>query len=71
MPSQRRLKQIGIRLDRPCGLCSGNVAVVAEARSVRRGLAWVNPLWDAEVERFEICSSCGARSLIDERQPAA
>jgi hypothetical protein len=64
----RRLKQVGTFLDRPCGLCSSNVALVTESRRVRRGLAWLNPLWDDEPELFEVCAGCHARRLIERDQ---
>jgi hypothetical protein len=53
-----------------CGLCGHAGADITEVRTVRHGLAWVNPVWAPEVELFEVCSECGARRLLEET-PAA
>ena len=53
-----------------CGLCGHAGADIIEVRTVRHGLAWVNPAWVPEVELFEVCGSCGARrQLEDTRAP--
>jgi hypothetical protein len=65
------MKQIGILLDRPCGLCRSTAAVIAESRAVRHGLAWVNPVWKAEPELYEVCSGCGARRPLEDQRLAS
>jgi hypothetical protein len=34
---------------------------VVESRNVRRGLAVLNPGWDAHVRTYEVCPDCGAK----------
>jgi len=53
-----------------CGLCGHSEAVITEVRTVRQGLAWVNPAWTPEVELFEVCSSCGARRQLENARAA-
>lgn len=48
-----------------CGLCGHAGAVISEVRTVRQGLAWVNPMWSPEVELFEVCGACGARRQLE------
>jgi hypothetical protein len=53
-----------------CGLCGHAGAVITEVRTLRHGLAWVNPVWAPEVELFEVCSSCGARRQLEDARAA-
>lgn len=53
-----------------CGLCGHAEAVITEVRTVRQGLAWVNPAWTPEVELFEVCSDCGARRELQNSRVA-
>jgi hypothetical protein len=53
-----------------CGLCGHTEAVITEVRTVRQGLARVNPLWTPEVELFEVCSSCKARRHLEDTRAA-
>jgi hypothetical protein len=53
-----------------CGLCGHAGAVIAEVRTVRQGLAWVNPVWTPEVEMYEVCPSCGARRQLEDTRAA-
>ncbi len=46
--------------DSRCGLCGAGLLLVA-SRRLRRGLAWLNPLWDPATMTHEVCPSCGAR----------
>ena len=48
-----------------CGLCGHDEAGITEVRTVRQGLAWMNPAWSPEIELFEVCSSCGARRELE------
>lgn len=34
--------------------------MVVTSRKIRTGLAWLNPGWDAEVQKHNVCTSCGA-----------
>ena len=62
-----RRKQISAVLgEGRCTLCGGTLMLVT-TRRVRRGVAWLNPLWDAEVEVHEVCSACRARQEIYQR----
>ncbi len=63
--SRRRAKQLGIVTDRPCGLCGNVFTVLTETRAVRRGLAWINPLWDPDRYVYQLCSRCGAWQDVD------
>jgi hypothetical protein len=49
--------------DSRCGLCGAGLLLVA-SRRVRRGLAWLNPLWDPVPMTHEVCPSCGARMEV-------
>jgi len=51
-----------------CTLCDGQLMLVT-TRRVRRGVAWLNPLWNAGVEVHEVCSACGARLEIYQAAP--
>jgi hypothetical protein len=62
---QRRRTTLFVLPDRPCGLCGHGDAVVTESRSVRQGLAWMNPLWSPEVDVYELCSACGAKRPLE------
>lgn len=53
-----------------CGLCGHGGAVITEVRTVRQGLAWINPVWTPEVELFEVCPSCGARRQLEDSRAA-
>jgi len=53
-----------------CGLCGHAEAVITEVRTVRQGLAWVNPVWTPEVELYEVCASCGARRQLEDARAA-
>jgi hypothetical protein len=65
---QRRQRRELFALPVSCGLCGHAEAVITEVRTVRQGLAWVNPAWAPEVELFEVCSACGAlRELQNSR----
>jgi hypothetical protein len=44
--------------------------VITEVRAVRRGFAWVNPVWSPEIELFEVCSACGARRMLEDSRAA-
>jgi hypothetical protein len=46
-----------------CTLCGGTLMLVT-SQKVRSGAAWLNPLWDPEVEVHEVCSACRARREI-------
>ena len=62
----RRSKQLGLIIDRPCGLCDAFVVVLTETRAVRRGLAWLNPAWNADARLYELCPSCGAKRPLEQ-----
>ena len=62
---RRRRTELFVLPNRPCGLCGHRDAVVTESRTVRQGLAWVNPLWSPEVDLYEMCSACGARRPLE------
>ena len=62
---QRRRTELFVLPDRPCGLCGNGEAVVTQSRTVRQGLAWVNPLWSPEVDIYELCSACGAKRSLE------
>ena len=66
MQSKRRLTRLGILANRPCGLCGNSAAVITESRAVRQGLAWVNPMWNADPKLYELCPSCGAKRPLEE-----
>jgi hypothetical protein len=53
-----------------CGLCGHAEAIISEVRTLRQGLAWVNPVWTPEVELYEVCSACGARRLLEDARAA-
>lgn len=53
-----------------CGLCGHAGVDITEMRTVRQGLAWVNPAWSPEVELFEVCTSCGARRQLEDTRAA-
>ncbi|UOY00235.1 hypothetical protein [Blastococcus sp. PRF04-17] len=65
MQQRRQRTELFVLPDRPCGLCGHGEAVVTESRSVRQGLAWLNPVWSPDVELYELCSSCGARRPLE------
>jgi hypothetical protein len=53
-----------------CGLCGHTEAVISEVRTVRQGLAWVNPVWAPDVELYEVCAYCGARRQLEDTRAA-
>jgi hypothetical protein len=67
---QRRQRRPLFALPASCGLCGHGEAVITEVRTVRHGLAWMNPAWTPEVELFEVCSSCGARRQLEDSRVA-
>lgn len=38
--------------------------MLVTTRKARRGAAWLNPVWDPEVEVHEVCTTCRARLQI-------
>jgi hypothetical protein len=68
---RRSRRELFVLPDRPCGLCGHGDAVITESRTVRSGLAWVNPLWSPEVAVYELCSACGARRELEGSSLAA
>jgi hypothetical protein len=62
---RRRRRELFTLPGLSCGLCGHGEAVITEVRTVRQGLAWVNPAWSPEVELFEVCASCGARRQME------
>jgi hypothetical protein len=67
---QRRQRRPLFTLPGSCGLCGHDEAVITEVRTVRQGLAWMNPAWTPEVELFEVCSRCGARRQLEDARAA-
>jgi hypothetical protein len=53
-----------------CGLCGHADAVITEVRTMRTGLARVNPAWTPEVELFEVCAACGAQRELENSRMA-
>jgi hypothetical protein len=61
----RRKQTNAILGDGTCSLCGG-VLMLVTTRRVRRGAAWLNPLWDPQVKMHETCLTCRARREIYE-----
>jgi hypothetical protein len=36
-----------------------------ESRALRRGTAWVNPLWKSSPRTHDLCRDCGAKHRTD------
>jgi hypothetical protein len=53
-----------------CGLCGHKGQVITLSRRVRKGLDLLNPKWDPAVEAFELCPSCGAKRVLEDRLAA-
>lgn len=63
MKPARRKQTSSIVGEGRCGLCGGTLMLVT-TRKVRTGAAWLNPVWDPEVEVHEVCTACRARLQI-------
>ncbi len=59
----RRKRTSAVLGEGRCSLCGGKL-MLATSRKVRTWTAWLNPLWNPDVQVHEVCSSCGARREI-------
>jgi hypothetical protein len=57
---ERRKQTSVLPSDGQCTLCGAGLMLVT-SRKIRNGAAWLNPTWDAEVQKHEVCLRCGAR----------
>jgi hypothetical protein len=60
---ERRIQTSVLPTEGLCTLCGAGLMLVT-SRKARGGLDWLNPLWDAEVQKHEVCTACRARSEL-------
>ena len=60
MKGERRKQTSALLSEGRCTLCGTGLMLVT-SQKIRSGAAWLNPTWDAEVQKHEVCLGCGAR----------
>ena len=60
-------RTVGVNLA-PCDICGAKDLAIIESRSRRSGLAWVNPVWRADVREYELCRACGVKYQLRDGQ---